>query len=1040
MISNQKKLSRVYNNNRKRFLPKLSKEEIHKLRFSRFVRRKELPKQLQARGYRRFKRKKIVLLPTKLEQVYTSLTQKGLNKRLLLLYHKSLLKNAQDLGVNTYGLNKKDLAVSKSDPISTVKRTEDLNKPLFQQSDFHQKSQTFYKSLIEEEKKKKKKKSQAQKIEIKIEIEKSNNEKNDPINNNANEKPKGTHHLNTLGRSLTTIEPLTKERPLKRKTLSFQEKEIYADTGKKKRLSAPIGTTIKIGNQDEEGKRIQTKSENEKVNKKYTQRGAKKSVTKENEIQNNQKQSLLIKQQEEFEKLKLEEIKATVVRVYFNDDSWKTLRLEPTDTVGKLIKKTRNKTFDKDTTNFVLIERKGKVDRILDERFNAWFIKKKWCSQDDDFNRFVFLNPSKIEKKNVLSSDEFIISRIYFEDETHKTLKINRKQIALDIVKIVCSKIFIKEFYEYSLYVKNFSNCIVKSNSMNKIVCDNNGFGSNNTHKGDITGNGGNDGDDDDDNVDNNDGVDDGEDDGGVTFRLCEDDENIYTLIKDWEIRSENSILLFKDREYQKPKEDQVEYQGKLISKNLLLKLKAEEKENQQTSNSSDQKESKFQNTNNDKISNLMKNSILSEGNQNSNENSTTIDTTEEIETEKNKIKKLKKFSKFKSRFGNKKKKKMTTININQNELTRNTTKEEAEPVAKIKGDKYGKLNLIQFESNTGYKAQRVYLSLQGKRCFYFLNFKSTTPSGNFSLLNSAITQDQNMVKKLNLSNCFTILTMKGESLTFQCQDPNEFNNWFETISKNIINTGQKKDPRSMMAKRKKLRSGSITLTKNNKLNFEEQKICFTNWINWQLSKNTNTNSQKRRVENLEKDLSDGVILAQLFESLTSKTLKIITKPKFLTQKLDNLNQVLTSIQNNGINLHLINEEDVIEGRINSILLLIWLLIYKLLNNGLSRTNLLQWVREKLSSLNITVGNFESGFQSALIFNSLLYNHNNNLTNPNGLDPNDFQKNWQLFISNMESCYKIPPLFIPKDFKKIPDSRVIMTLVFVIKQYVYHEI
>ncbi|KAJ6228566.1 spectrin beta chain [Anaeramoeba flamelloides] len=652
---------------------------------------------------------------------------------------------------------------------------------------------------------------------------------------------------------------------------------------------------------------------------------------KQNELQAQKEEMKLLRQE------KLQELKAKVVRVFLNNGSWKTLKLETTDTVGKLIEKVRNKTFDIDTSNYVLVERKGRASRILDNEFNAWFIKNKWKSQNDDFCRFVFLDKSSIQQKHLTTTDQFVISKILFEDETHKTLKITKDQVSTDIVKIMCTKIFIDSYDEYSLFVKDLNN--------------------------------------------------------PLSLRMCEDNENIYSLIKYWEIMLQNCVLVFKDRDYQQPQEDQVEYEGRMISQSLLSQLQAEKNQVNNTS---------------------MFNPNSISQNQSNNE---------EKEKEKKKKKKFSKFSKFSGKLkgsgGNKEKSKKGNL--------------EGSPVLKIKGDKCGVLKMLDLDS-TVEKWNEVYLSLQGNRCFYFLDFQSTSATGNFSLLNAGITKDS----KKKMKNAFSIITIRNETFTLGCKNQNELDDWFGGISKNIISTGVKRDPRSMMAQAIKMRAGkSVLSTKVLQSQSQTiQKKAFENWINWRLS---TINYTEREVTDLNKDLSDGIILAKLLESITKEPVKVSTRVTFLMQKLDNLNVILSTIKNLGVTLKLVSEEDIMQGRTNSILSLVWAVIYQLASNNISRTQLLEWVRSKVDPFEIRVDDFEASFQSGIVLNALLHVVDSNLPNPNDLDQKNSKQNWDSFANNLQSNFQIPSLYKPMDYSGIPDPRGIMTMVFVIKQEIFQD-
>jgi len=127
------------------------------------------------------------------------------------------------------------------------------------------------------------------------------------------------------------------------------------------------------------------------------------------------------------------------------------------------------------------------------------------------------------------------------------------------------------------------------------------------------------------------------------------------------------------------------------------------------------------------------------------------------------------------------------------------------------------------------------------------------------------------------------------------------------------------------------------------------QKKTFTRWCNEFL---------KRRgiqIEDLYKDLSDGLVLINLLEILTHpKTVgKHNAKPRIGVAKIENLAIVLNFIKREGIVLVNIGAEDIHEGNANCILGLIWTLILKYQislgdDDANHKNELLEWVRSKI--------------------------------------------------------------------------------------------
>ncbi|CDW56754.1 filamin C [Trichuris trichiura] len=101
------------------------------------------------------------------------------------------------------------------------------------------------------------------------------------------------------------------------------------------------------------------------------------------------------------------------------------------------------------------------------------------------------------------------------------------------------------------------------------------------------------------------------------------------------------------------------------------------------------------------------------------------------------------------------------------------------------------------------------------------------------------------------------------------------------------------------------------------------QQNTFTRWVNEHLR------NVQMRVDNLETDLTDGLILIKLVEILSKKKLpRHNAKPTFRSQKLENVSVALTFLSNvEGIKLVNIDSSDIVDQRLKLILGLIWTLI-----------------------------------------------------------------------------------------------------------------
>uniref|UniRef100_A0AC34FV60 Calponin-homology (CH) domain-containing protein n=1 Tax=Panagrolaimus sp. ES5 TaxID=591445 RepID=A0AC34FV60_9BILA len=99
----------------------------------------------------------------------------------------------------------------------------------------------------------------------------------------------------------------------------------------------------------------------------------------------------------------------------------------------------------------------------------------------------------------------------------------------------------------------------------------------------------------------------------------------------------------------------------------------------------------------------------------------------------------------------------------------------------------------------------------------------------------------------------------------------------------------------------------------------------FTNWLNQQLLPG------RLRISNLETDLSDGVLLIQVVETLQKRicTGKIYRQNPTEIQKLMNVQMALDALREDRVKLVNIGSQDIVEGNLKLILGLIWCLIQR---------------------------------------------------------------------------------------------------------------
>lgn len=191
------------------------------------------------------------------------------------------------------------------------------------------------------------------------------------------------------------------------------------------------------------------------------------------------------------------------------------------------------------------------------------------------------------------------------------------------------------------------------------------------------------------------------------------------------------------------------------------------------------------------------------------------------------------------------------------------------------------------------------------------------------------------------------------------------------------------------------------------------QKRTFTKWCNSHLKE------RMLKIEALETDLADGVMLCALLELISSKKLVGINqKPKIRVQKLENTGAALRFLKNEGIKLVAIGPEDITDGQLKLILGLIWTIILryqiqKIQGQGSARNELLQWVRKQIPEYNIQ--NFDENWNDGKALCALA----------NALEPGIIDLSQMPNKSNLENArtgteaaereMKIPAILQPED-------------------------
>ncbi|KAK0953712.1 alpha-actinin, partial [Friedmanniomyces endolithicus] len=211
------------------------------------------------------------------------------------------------------------------------------------------------------------------------------------------------------------------------------------------------------------------------------------------------------------------------------------------------------------------------------------------------------------------------------------------------------------------------------------------------------------------------------------------------------------------------------------------------------------------------------------------------------------------------------------------------------------------------------------------------------------------------------------------------------------------------------------------------------QAKTFTKWLNNKIA------ARNLQINDLVKDLSDGIILIHLLEILSNESLgRYAARPKLRVQRFENVNIALEFIKSRKIQLTNIGAEDIVDGNRKIILGLIWTLILRFTisdinDQGLSaREGLLLWCQRKTACYDdVHVENFSSSWNNGLAFCALLDIHRPDLIDYDKLDTSDHRGNMQLAFDIASREIGIPDLLDVEDVCDVakPDERSLMTYI-----------
>lgn len=140
----------------------------------------------------------------------------------------------------------------------------------------------------------------------------------------------------------------------------------------------------------------------------------------------------------------------------------------------------------------------------------------------------------------------------------------------------------------------------------------------------------------------------------------------------------------------------------------------------------------------------------------------------------------------------------------------------------------------------------------------------------------------------------------------------------------------------------------------NEKEWIEIQKNTFTNWCNVQIE----PYGIQITADSFGEAFSDGLVLVYLVESISTKKVgRYYKNPKLYAQKLENIEAALRLLKSDGMKLVNIGNEDIANGNVKLILMLLWRLIlnYQISSSASSsgKQLLLLWLKNAIPDMDI---------------------------------------------------------------------------------------
>lgn len=217
------------------------------------------------------------------------------------------------------------------------------------------------------------------------------------------------------------------------------------------------------------------------------------------------------------------------------------------------------------------------------------------------------------------------------------------------------------------------------------------------------------------------------------------------------------------------------------------------------------------------------------------------------------------------------------------------------------------------------------------------------------------------------------------------------------------------------------------------------QKKTFTKWVNAFLEKSGHG------VENIFRDFNDGRLLIKLLENISGEKIGIVSRGNQRIHKLENVSRLLEYLTKS-IKLESIGAEDVVDGKEELILGLLWTIILRFSISDVKdesadarsvKDALLMWCQRQTKGYpGVDIRNFTSSWKNGLAFNALIHKHRPDLFDFNKLQGNPNLVSLAHAFNVAKDSLGIAKLLDPEDVDvPRPDEKSTMMYVGTMYQY-----